>query len=263
MTVLVKILLTPALIAAVTLLARRWGPAIGGTIAGLPLTSAPVSVFLLVEQGPVFAVAAAGGTLLGLLSQGALCLAYAWAARRMRWPASAAAGVAAFVAATLLLRPIALGVWPAFALVSVILLATAAGIRPAAPARDAWRPPRWDLAFRMLAATAMVVVLTALAPRLGPTWTGLLSPFPVFALVLGVFTHRSEGPGAAARLLRGVVLGSLAHATLFALIASLLVPYGPVRAYLWASLGALSVNGLALMLARPVAARSRAAALPG
>src|SRR5438093_1294366 len=86
MTVLVKILLTPALIAAVTLLARRWGPAIGGTIAGLPLTSAPVSVFLLVEQGPVFAVAAAGGTLLGLLSQGALCLAYAWAARRMRWP---------------------------------------------------------------------------------------------------------------------------------------------------------------------------------
>ncbi len=175
MTVLVKILLTPALIAAVTLLARRWGPAIGGTIAGLPLTSAPVSVFLLVEQGPVFAVAAAGGTLLGLLSQGALCLAYAWAARRMRWPASAAAGVAAFVAATLLLRPIALGVWPAFALVSVILLATAAGIRPAAPARDAWRPPRWDLAFRMLAATAMVVVLTALAPRLGPTWTGLLS----------------------------------------------------------------------------------------
>src|SRR2546427_263134 len=127
----------------------------------------------------------------------------------------------------------------------------AAGIRPSAPARDAWRPPRWDLAFRMLAATAMVVVLTALAPRLGPTWTGLLSPFPVFALVLGVFTDRSEGPGAAARLLRGVVLGSLAHATLFALIASLLVPYGPVRAYLWASLGALSVNGLALMLARP------------
>jgi hypothetical protein len=78
-----------------------------------------------------------------------------------------------------------------------------------------------------------------------------------------VFTHRSEGPGAAARLLRGVVLGSLAHATLFALIASLLAPYGPVRAYLWASLGALGVNGLALMLARPAAARSRAAALPG
>ena len=57
--------------------------------------------------------------------------------------------------------------------------------------------------------------------------------------------------------------GSLAHATLFALIASLLVPYGPVRAYLWASLGAPGVNALALMLARPLAARSRAAALPG
>src|SRR5438093_334973 len=146
---------------------------------------------------------------------------------------------------------------------AVTLLAPAAGIRPSAPARDAWRPPRWDLAFRMLAATAIVVVLTALAPRLGPTWTGLLSPFPVFALVLGVFTDRSEGPGAAARLLRGVVLGSLGHALQYALIALLIVTYVTVRAYLWASLGALGVNGLALMLARPVAARSRAAALPG
>src|SRR5262249_49764425 len=56
---LVKVLLTPALIAAATLLARRYGPAVGGTVAGLPLTSTPVSIFLFVEQGPAFTVRAA------------------------------------------------------------------------------------------------------------------------------------------------------------------------------------------------------------
>ena len=79
---LLKLLITPAFIAGATLLARRWGPGAGGTIAGLPLTSAPVSVFLALEQGPAFAAAAAGGTLLGLLSQAALCWTYGAVARR-------------------------------------------------------------------------------------------------------------------------------------------------------------------------------------
>jgi hypothetical protein len=82
MGTLLKILLTPALVAVTTLLARRWGPGIGGTMAGLPLTSTPVSIFLALEQGPMFAATAAFGTLLGLLSQAALCLAYSWSARR-------------------------------------------------------------------------------------------------------------------------------------------------------------------------------------
>ena len=48
MGTLLKILLTPALIAVATLLARRWGPGVGGTLAGLPLTSTPVSIFLAI-----------------------------------------------------------------------------------------------------------------------------------------------------------------------------------------------------------------------
>ena len=97
---LVKLLLTPGLIAVATWFERRWGPGVGGAIVGLPLTSAPVSVFLALEQGPGFAAAAAVATLLGLLSQGALCLAYSWAARRATWWTSVGAGVAAFVVAT-------------------------------------------------------------------------------------------------------------------------------------------------------------------
>src|SRR2546427_5301266 len=62
---LAKVVLTPLFIAAVTLAGRRWGPAVGGWLAGLPLTSRPVSVFLTLEQGPGVAARAAVGTLAG------------------------------------------------------------------------------------------------------------------------------------------------------------------------------------------------------
>jgi hypothetical protein len=253
MTAIVKVLLTPALIAVATLLARRWGPAVGGTIAGLPFTSTPVSIFLFLEQGPAFAAAAARGTLLGLLSQGVLCLAYAWTARRAPWWWSGAAGGAAFLVSTLVLEGVSLPVWPAFALVSAALLLMAAGIPASAPALPPGRPPAWDLPLRMLVATVFVLTLTGLAARLGPAWTGLLSPLPVFALVLGGFTHRTQGPGAAARLLRGIVLGSLAHATMFALVASLLITRGAVWTYGCGAIGALAVNALALWAGRRTA----------
>src|SRR6266542_2340199 len=62
-----KLIVTPLLIAAATLVARRWGPGVGGWLAGFPLTSAPVSVFLALEQGPDFAAGAAVGTLGGVI----------------------------------------------------------------------------------------------------------------------------------------------------------------------------------------------------
>ena len=62
-TVALKLLLAPLLILLATLAGRRWGPAVGGWLAGLPLTSGPVSLILALEQGPEFAARAALGTL--------------------------------------------------------------------------------------------------------------------------------------------------------------------------------------------------------
>jgi hypothetical protein len=132
MGTLLKVLLTPALIAVATLLACRWGPGVGGTLAGLPLTSTPVSIFLALEQGPVFAAAAAYGTLLGLLSQATLCLAYSWSAQRAAWWTSTAVGVSAFLVTTLLVERVSLALPVAFALVCGCLLLTA-GVMPVMP----------------------------------------------------------------------------------------------------------------------------------
>src|SRR6185503_8497679 len=72
-----KLVLTPALIGAASLAGRRWGPAVGGWLVGLPFTSAPIAFYLARDRGPEFASAAAAGIMAGAVSQAAFCLAYA------------------------------------------------------------------------------------------------------------------------------------------------------------------------------------------
>ncbi|MDQ0904628.1 hypothetical protein QFZ22_000613 [Streptomyces canus] len=45
--------------------------------------------------------------------------------------------------------------------------------------------------------------IIALAPHLA----GLLSPFPVFGVVMAVFTHRTHGASAAVSVLDGLIMG--------------------------------------------------------
>jgi hypothetical protein len=249
-SVLVKIVLTPLLIAVATLVGRRWGPGLSGWLAGFPLTSGPVSVFLALEQGPEFAARAAGGTLLGLLSMATFCLVYARLAHRASWLASAAAGLGAFAICTLLLEHVALPVLAAFAVVSVGLGVIAAAMpRTVAPMSTRASPP-WDLPIRMAVAAGLVLLLTGLAAWLGPSLSGLLSPVPAFALILAAFAHRTQGPGAAAQLLRAVVIGSFAFAAFFLVVGTGLTQVGLAATYGLAALASLAVNGLALAVVR-------------
>lgn len=55
-------------------------------------------------------------------------------------------------------------------------------------------PRPTGIPLRMLVASGVVIVITTMAPVLGPYLAGLISPFPVFAAVLAVFTHRAGGP---------------------------------------------------------------------
>src|SRR5579864_5312449 len=100
-SLLLKVVVTPALIAAATLAGRRWGHRLSGWLVGLPLTSGPVVFFLTLDQGTGFAISAALAVLLGTISQAAFALAYAWAAVRSRWPVATAAGCAVFALATI------------------------------------------------------------------------------------------------------------------------------------------------------------------
>ena len=94
---LLKLTITPTVIALATLAARRFGPAVGGWLIGLPFTCGPVALFLALEHGPSFTSRVATGFVAGVTAQAAFVLGYvAVACRGGRWPTALAAGTASF-----------------------------------------------------------------------------------------------------------------------------------------------------------------------
>ncbi len=219
-----KLILTPTLIGSASLVGRRWGPTVSGWLVAIPFTSAPIVFFLALNQGVAFAAATVGGTLAGAISQAAFCLAYAWVALRYPWPPSVVAGSLGFVASTVVLQQLTLPAAPLFLAVALALGVAYRLMPPQArtAASSARSAPRWDIPARMTVATTFVLLLTGLAPTIGPRLTGLLAPFPLYATILAVFAHRLQGAGSAVKVLRGLILGLFAFAGFFFVLAMLI-----------------------------------------
>ncbi len=257
-SLLLKVVVTPALIAAATLAGRRWGDRLSGWLVGLPLTSGPVVFFLAVDQGSRFATTAALAVLLGTISQAAFAVAYARAAVRSRWLVATAAGCVAFALATVGFQRVSLPALPAFALVTAsLLLATILMPRSRPEGQQAPSSP-WDLPLRIVVATGLVLLLTGVAPTIGAHLTGLLSPFPVYAGVLAIFANRQSGAAAANNVLRGLLLGLFSFAAFFLVLAASLSRFGIAIAFLVATGIALVIQGLTLRAIRSTGDRTTA-----
>lgn len=96
MLFLLKIAVTPLLVAAVSLAARWWGPTVGGILMGLPWFTGPVLYILVQDWGSEFGVAACVGVLIGVVCISAFILAYGLAAAIAGWPWCLVAAAAAF-----------------------------------------------------------------------------------------------------------------------------------------------------------------------
>lgn len=284
---ILKLLLAPTLIGVASWVGKRWGPAVGGWFAALPLTSGPVVLVLAIERGTTFAAEACTGILLALVSLSAFALAYAWSARRLSWTWSSIIGCAAFLGCTALLSGAAslgatawlggtawLGTasvgnalhgWEPVRDVTLTLtlplpgafafacasLAIAIRLMPApGPSRSAPTIAAWDIPLRMVLAAMLVWVLTRAAARFGPRVSGLLTPFPIAASILAAFTHHAEGPVAVSRLLRGLLVGLFSFALFFFAVGSLIVSSGTAIAFTIAVAGTLALHAHALTLHR-------------
>ncbi len=251
MSVLIlKLILTPLMMGLATLAARRWGPVVGGWIIGLPLTSGPVSIFLTIEQGPDFAAHAARASMLGAMAVITFCLAYTAASRRAGWPPAVLCALAGFVAAVAALSHVALPPVPSAALVFAFI-----GLALVLTPKNTDRPHHlpafwWDTPLRMIAATAMVLLVTGLSAKLGPQLSGLFATFPVMICIMSVFSHILCGADAVRQLDRGIILGSFSFATFFLTVAESMPHLHPVPVYLLASMAAMGVNFAILFLAR-------------
>jgi hypothetical protein len=249
---LVKVVLTPILIGAATLAARRWGPMVGGVLIALPLTSGPVLFFMAIDQGPSFAAEAAVGSLVGLAAIAAFCVAYARTDRRAGPMASVAAGAVAFAAAGFVLHA-ALGLPLWLVVLGVVgAIAGATLVVPRSGRRHGPLPhPTWDLPMRMVVATALVVSVTGLAPVLGPAWSGIVATFPVYLAVMAAFTQRHAGPDGADDVLRGMLAGLYGTVAFYVVVTLGLGATGIGATFAGAVLVAVAIEALALRVARP------------
>jgi hypothetical protein len=245
-----KLIMTPLLIASVTLVGRRWGAGVSGWLMGFPLISGPVSVFLALQYGRDFAARAALGTLGGQASVCVFCLAYCLISRKAGWQVSAVTAIAAFFAATFLWNAASLPLMPTVIIDVIVVVLILLVIPRRQTPEGAVTTPRWDIPTRMLVATAFVVGLTTFAANLGAQLSGLLSPFPTFSTVIAVFTHHQQGADTASQLLRGVVVGTFSFLCFFLVVAVLLPVVPMVPTYLAATAASVGVNSLALRFVR-------------
>lgn len=243
-----KLVLTPTLLAAATLASRRWGGTVAGVIGGFPLTSAPLSFILLLEHGPGFASAAARGTLAGLINVAVFALIYAWTAVHAAWPFALLLASAGFCASAAALLSLESGVGWVAVLAGAALAAALAGLpRRSLRGSDAPSLGR-NLLARMAVGVATILALSALASRLGAELTGLLAAAPVVAAILAGFAHAEGGAGAAANVLKGVLIGGFSFAAFF-LVIGVHVQAGGAMSYFMAAAAAGGV-ALVLVLAR-------------
>jgi len=250
---LVKLLLTPAIVVSTTLAGRRLGPAVSGWLVALPLVSGPLTFFFALEQGQKFAARASVGSLSGTLGEVAFAVGWARTARSGPWWRPLVAASASFAAVGLVVEALPLDQSlpsPLLPLAFAALVSLFLGLRilPRLTV-DVSAPvlaPRWDLPARTVVATALLLGLTTLAEVLGARLSGLLAVYPLYTAVLAGFAQRNDGPAAAIRVLRGLLLGLFAFLAFYAALAGLLTRVGLGAAFAVAAAACLTVYGASL-----------------
>jgi hypothetical protein len=245
-----KLTLVPALIAVISLVGQRFGHALAGLLAGLPVVAGPIFLFMTVEQGEAFGVGVALNTLVGLVPYVAFAVSYAWMCQRWAWPVSLAISWVAYLAMAMLLSLITVPLSVAVG-VGLLLPLGAHYLFPAVTGIEHRRPlPKSEIPLRMLAGAVLLVAITEAARYLGPQLSGLLTPFPILSSVLTVFSHRLNGASATIAVLRGLMLGLFGFVVFFSTEAALLPVRGVVMSTVLAALGAMAMQGLVYLVVR-------------
>jgi hypothetical protein len=248
-----KLLVTPALMLAISLAARRWGTGVAGLLSGLPMTSALVMLFLSLEQGTAFASMAVPGALAGLAAIQATYLFYFLVTRRVSSLTGCVLALAVYGATAYLmslLGMLALSIIATLLLVTLIVVATS---KQTPPHVAAYVPlPRWVIPMRMLTATLLLLAITASATWLGPVVSGLLAPIPVIAWPLAVFVHVQGGRHELAAVIRGNAIGAVGVVSFYLTLKYSILQWGALASITAAVLLAVVVTAL---LARVLAKR--------
>lgn len=246
-----KLLVGPLVIGGATLAGRIWGASVSGWLVGLPLNSAPIIYFVALTNSLSFTISTIMGTLSGGMAVVCFCVAYSWLAVKYSWPISLAGAMLCFSALTLFIRQTALPL-PVLALLipATIFLGLRLLPKNNQLIQKNEQPGKWDLPARILISTAFILLMTALAPIIGPKLTGLLSVIPLHTAILAIFAHRLQGSNGATNVMRGLLHGLFGFTGFYVTLALLIDKLSLNMAFLSASLAVLTINGFSLILLR-------------
>ncbi len=211
-TLLLKILLVPALIATVTLVGRRYGQRVGGWLGSFPIVAGPILFLLSFENGVAFGAAAAQSAFTAIVPAMIFYVVYARLAARSSWWFAAAIGIVVWLLVAFLLWQWQLALVLAAAVVVVALWWSA----KAMPAQDVeapvdalviMPPHPLELPARMVTGALVTLVTSELGKLGGASIGGFASLFPSIGLVVAAFNHARSGPGAAVHFLKGMTRG--------------------------------------------------------
>lgn len=245
-----KLTVTPVLVALMSVIARRFGPAMGGIILGLPWMTGPILFFLALEHGDAYLAETARGVLLAVPAIAAYTFAYVLTARYAAWPWCLAAGATAFAVTGGGLSQVSWSSHTIAALGVASLLSARWQIAPPKRSLAGLALPWWDIPARMVATAALVGCITIAANYVGPTLLGVVSSFPVIMTVVTTFSHHRWGTEAAMALLRGIMLSLVGFIMFFWIVAMLAGQLGVAGVFVVATVCGAAFNAVLLLLNR-------------
>ncbi|MGR3810569.1 hypothetical protein [Jiulongibacter sp. NS-SX5] len=245
----IKVIAMPVIIALVTLASRKWGNVVGGVIAGMPWVGGAILLFIALEQGKSFALNVIPGALVGLICWLAFCVSYMVFGQRFKaLPSLIFSNLSYLIIGSVLMNftdNLHVGIWFVILISSLVLVLMNF---PQVKEKDTGlsRRIKFDIPLRMLMITAFVVGLTYFADLLGPTWSGILTPFPVMTATLAVFIHIGQGMHQVRLTLMGMFTGVVGFSAFLMVLVYLLPQNGIAASFLIA----LAVNVVAVLLAK-------------
>jgi hypothetical protein len=250
-----KLALVAASVLLATLAAKRFGHAIGGAVAGMPMIAAPIMAILLIDHSAAQVQAIALATLACVPATIAHIVTFAHAARRWSWPVGLMFAFVSFGLFGAMLTNLPL---PVFWTCAVALAAPAIGLRVAprggGPA-IAVAVPHIELVLRIAAAVLMAAVIILGADALPAAVNGLLLAVPITGTILPCFTQARYGPDATVSLMSGFVRGLHGFAVFFVVLYFALGQFSRTVAFCLALAAALAI-AIALQGLRRAKARS-------
>jgi hypothetical protein len=237
----VKLLLTAAIVVAASIATERAGPFIGALVVTLPVTFWPAYLFISLDHDTDFVAASALAGMVMHAVTGVLLLVYVIMAQRFRLLPSLAAALAAWVLLGVAAKEIE---WSFPAAVMLNVVTYTAALWAVRGYRHAVMPPtprKWyDIPLRVGLVCVLMGIILLCSNWAGPVVTGFLAVFPISSCSAILILHPRIGGKATAAMVANGVRGMVGLAVAFAVLRLTIVPFGPVVA-------------LALMLIIPVA----------